>query len=369
METRAPFVVVGAFVLAAIVGVFGFVYWLKNTGAVGQRASYQIAFVGPVPGLLTGAAVLFNGIRVGEVTSLRLDSAHPRAVTATVAVGIETPVRRDTKVGLDFQGLTGVPVVALEGGNDDVRVENGFVLQAEPGAGQSMTQAARDALRRVDTVLAENSGPLSETVSSLKIFADALARNAPRVDSILAGLDRTMGGGQVPQQKTTYDLEAATFAAGQPPLTVQFTLGEPTAIVRLQTQRFLFRTGGDRPGFASAQWSDSLPALLQAKLLQSFENYDAAHAPLRPDGVSQGGKRLVLDLRTFDIEPSDDARASISMSAKIVNEQNKVEAARVFEAQQSIGALDPAGAAAAFNDAFRSLARDLVLWTANQASQ
>ncbi len=27
METRAPFVVVGAFVLAAIAAVFGFVYW------------------------------------------------------------------------------------------------------------------------------------------------------------------------------------------------------------------------------------------------------------------------------------------------------------------------------------------------------
>ncbi len=31
METRAPFVVVGAFVLATIVAVFGFVYWLHNT--------------------------------------------------------------------------------------------------------------------------------------------------------------------------------------------------------------------------------------------------------------------------------------------------------------------------------------------------
>jgi len=155
METRAPFVVVGAFVLAVIVGVFGFVYWLKNAGSVGKRATYQIAFDGPVPGLLTGAAVLFNGIRVGEVTTLRLDPARPRAVAATVAIAVDTPVRRDTRVGLDFQGLTGVPVVALEGGSSHENVETGTVLQAEAGAGQSMTQAARDALRRVDSVLAE----------------------------------------------------------------------------------------------------------------------------------------------------------------------------------------------------------------------
>ena len=37
METRAPFVVVGAFVLAAIVAVFGFVYWLHTSGGLGAR--------------------------------------------------------------------------------------------------------------------------------------------------------------------------------------------------------------------------------------------------------------------------------------------------------------------------------------------
>ena len=37
METRAPFVIVGAFVLAAIVAVFGFVYWLNNAGGIGKR--------------------------------------------------------------------------------------------------------------------------------------------------------------------------------------------------------------------------------------------------------------------------------------------------------------------------------------------
>src|ERR1700752_4130727 len=116
METRAPYIVVGAFVLAAIVAVFGFVYWLNNVGGIGKRASYQIVFNGPVPGLLVGAAVLFNGIRVGEVTSLDLVADRPHDVHATIAVAEHTPVRADTKVGLDFQGLTGVPVVALEGG-------------------------------------------------------------------------------------------------------------------------------------------------------------------------------------------------------------------------------------------------------------
>ena len=72
METRAPFLVVGAFVLAAIMAVFGFVYWLHNSGGLGPRVTYHVQFDGSVPGLLVGAAVLFNGIRVGEVTDLGL---------------------------------------------------------------------------------------------------------------------------------------------------------------------------------------------------------------------------------------------------------------------------------------------------------
>ena len=117
METRAPYALIGAFVLVVIGAAFGFVYWLHNTSSLTERTIYRIRFENTVSGLLTGAAVLFNGIRVGEVTALALDASNPNLVTATIAVAAGTPVRADTKVGLDFQGLTGVPVVTLQGGS------------------------------------------------------------------------------------------------------------------------------------------------------------------------------------------------------------------------------------------------------------
>ena len=49
---------------------------------------------------LIGASVLFNGIRVGEVTGLVLNPDNPRQVTATIAVAASTPVRADTQIGL-----------------------------------------------------------------------------------------------------------------------------------------------------------------------------------------------------------------------------------------------------------------------------
>jgi phospholipid/cholesterol/gamma-HCH transport system substrate-binding protein len=129
--------------------------------------------------LLVGAAVLFNGIRVGEVTSLDLVADRPHDVHATVAVKEYTPVRADTKVTLDFQGLTGIPVVALEGGEDATAPKVDNALIAEKGAGESMTQAARNALRKVDNVLSENATPLHQAIANLSTFTDGLARNTP----------------------------------------------------------------------------------------------------------------------------------------------------------------------------------------------
>ena len=366
METRAPFVVIGAFVLAAIVAVFGFVYWLNNVGGIGKRESYQVIFNGPVPGLLVGAGVLFNGIRVGEVTSLELVADRPHDVHATIAVAEHTPVRADTKVGLEFQGLTGVPVVALEGGEDASAPAVQGALLAEKGAGQSMTQAARDALRKVDAVLSENAAPLHEAIGNLSTFTEGLARNTPKLDGIVAGLER-MTGAVTPPRKVIYDLHPADgFETPHAPLQPGLAIAEPTATVRLQTQRFLFASDEEtHDDFANAQWSDSLPALLQAKMLQSFENYDIAHAPVRADALGGSGTRLVTDLRRFEIVVSPEAKASIALSARIIDSAGQVTAARVLERSAPIDGLTPAKAAAAFDAAFGGLARDLVAWVAS----
>ena len=82
METRARYVLVGAFTLAVILAGFVFVYWLNSATGLGSRSRYLVRFEGSVSGLLSGSAVLFNGVRVGEVTQLELDAAYPRQVLA-----------------------------------------------------------------------------------------------------------------------------------------------------------------------------------------------------------------------------------------------------------------------------------------------
>ena len=363
METRAPFVVVGAFVLAVIVAVFGFVYWLHNTGSFGPRATYHVQFDGSVPGLLVGAAVLFNGIRVGEVTDLSLAPDNPRHVNATVSIASTTPVRADTKVGLEFQGLTGVPVITLEGGQMLGTSGEVPTLIAEPGAGQSMTQAARDALRKVDSVLSENSEPLKKTIASLQVFSEGLARNTGKLDSIVSGLEKMTGGG-TPAQKITHDLRAPPKPGpASKAIEGHLAIPEPTAVAMLQTQRMLFFPAREVPAFADFVWADSIPKLLQARLIEGFENFDLDHAPLRTPDIGQADFQLLIDVRRFRIAADTEPAAEIGLSGRIVDKDGKVIASRLFEVSQKFDRLEPAAAVAAFDDAFGRIAKEMIVWT------
>ena len=160
-------------------------------------------------------------------------------------------------------------------------------LIAEPGAGQSMTQAARDALRKVDSVLAENSGALKDTIANFKIFSEGLARNTGKLDGIVAGLER-MTGVTAPPPKITYDLRALQNAgpAGQDH---QRAMGDSRSRPRSRCWRrsaSCSRRRRNIPGFAEAMWADALPKLIQARLIESFENYDH-----RACAAARGGSR------------------------------------------------------------------------------
>jgi phospholipid/cholesterol/gamma-HCH transport system substrate-binding protein len=370
METRAPYALIGLFVLAAIGAVFGFVYWLNTTGGLSKRTVYYVRFEHTVSGLLKGAAVLFNGIRVGEVIDLQLNPDNPRQVTATIAVVSSTPVRADTHVGLDFQGLTGIPVIALEGGSSapsawSTPPGEPPVLNADPMAGQSMTEAARDALHQLQAVLAENSEPLHSTIANLNTFSAALARNSDRLDGIVAGVERMVGSGATSAPPIVYDLTAPrTFPALAKTLPEPLTVPEPTAILMFDTQKILVRpSGAEGPTFANARWSDTLPKLLQAKIIQSFENANFLGAVTQPTEGLTPKYQLLIDIRAFQLSMLTNPIADLEFTAKILTDNGRIVAARIFHATAPARASDAAAAAAALDEAFNTAAIELVAWT------
>ena len=370
METRARYILVGLFTLAAILFGFGFVYWLEGIGGLHERTFYRVRFESSVSGLLTGSAVLFNGVRVGEVTAIVLGIDDPRQVTATIAVAPGTPVRADTRVGLDFGGLMGgTAAVSLAGGTPGSpilasRPGEPPLLIADAGAAQTLTQTTREMLRRIDAILAENSVPLHGTLANLETFSQALARNSDRVDGILAGLERMTGGGTAAKPPPSYQLTAPrAFPASAKPPKGQLVVPEPTALVAFETQKILIRLdeGGSLP-LDNGQWSDTLPKLVQAKIVQSFENANYLRAVARPFEGLTADFQLLIDIREFGLSTASEPVGEIEFSAKILGENGRILDARIFRAAAPASAADAGAAAAALDQAFQKAATELVVW-------
>jgi len=192
METRANYLVIGVFTLAVIAGVFGFVFWMQAAGG-GERGYYKIAFDGSVAGLRTGGAVMYNGIRVGEVAGLQLDPASGNKVLVTVALQKGVAVRPDTQIGLEYQGLTGIASLSLKGGTGAPvapgEKTNPPLLQAT-GGNADVAQNARDVLRRLDQFISENQTAFHSAMENINTFTSVLAKSSDKIDSTLSNVDR-----------------------------------------------------------------------------------------------------------------------------------------------------------------------------------
>ena len=86
METRANYVLIGAFVLLAAGALALFTLWIAGNPFSRSYKDYDVIFNGPVNGLSEGGEVRFNGIKVGEVTGISLDTVDPTQVIARAKV-------------------------------------------------------------------------------------------------------------------------------------------------------------------------------------------------------------------------------------------------------------------------------------------
>lgn len=367
METRARYLLVGMFTMAVIAAGFAFVFWLHSAGALGDRAVYQVRFDSPVSGLRAGSAVLFNGIRVGEVTDLRLDAATPRSVTAVIAIEQRTPIRVDTQVGLEVQGLMGAPAVTLRGGANDASAlattpGGAPVIIAEAGSTQDTMQTAREVLRRIDSILVDNAEPLRNTITNLNTFTGVLARNSDRIDRIAEGAERMLGG-KATATPVVFDLTALRAFPGFDKVTdVQIAIAEPTAVLALDSQRILVRAeSGESRGIADVQWSDNVPKLVRARIIQSLENTQFTRVSRQSD-LAPADHQLALDIRTFTVIDGASPEAVIEIGAKALDKNGAVIEGVTFRSARAAKGLDAANAVRALDEAFEAIVKDLIVW-------
>jgi phospholipid/cholesterol/gamma-HCH transport system substrate-binding protein len=365
METHARFVPIGLFAAAVIGAGFFFVYWIQNSGGLADRVAYRIRFEGSVPGLRTGGPVLFNGIRIGNIAALSLDPMHPGEVVATIRVDRQTPVRPDTKAGIDRQGLLGEASISLRGGTGEQSLSAGSAgeppeLRADPASSQDIMGAARDTIQQIGKVVNDNADPLHAALSNISQFSDALARNSGRVDTILAGLEKLTGGGAKRAPKV-HDLTAPVGITLPKIPTSQLVVADPVVSAALDTQRILPASDEGANASDEGQWADSVPKLVQSKIVQAFENANYLRVG-RPSDNLTADYQLLLEIRSFRVSTIGEPTATIAFTAKLVGNGGAIADARIFEATAAVREPGSAGAAAAIDEAFGKVAVDLVTW-------
>lgn len=371
MENSARYTLIGSFALAFLLAAFGFVYWIKNVGGLGQRDVYNVRFEQPVSGLTPGANVLFNGIRAGAVAAVALDPGNPKRVTATISLDPGTPVRVNSEVDVTYQGLTGAAAIALKGGSSDaprLTPQNGQppLIIAGPDVGRSLTELAQQTLRHIDGILDQNAKPLNTAITGIAAFAEMLGRNSQRVEGLIGGLENLTGTGTPKAGPAIYDLASATiFPQIDKPIKVQLIVPDPNAIILFNSQKILLRNGeGTYTNINNAQWADNLPKLVQARIVQSFENARQLSAVSRPLDQLNAQYRLELTIRSFQLTLEPSPKAVVDVTARLVSDKGAIAGARLFTASIAAKSAEASDAVAALNEAFSKVAGEIVAWTA-----
>jgi cholesterol transport system auxiliary component len=162
---------------------------------------------------------------------------------------------------------------------------------------------------------------------------------------------------------TTFDLTAPRQRVTGSAIGGQVVVAEPTAIQTFEADRIIVKDPGGAVSFlGGAQWADRLPRLVQARLIQTFENSSRVRAVSRPgDGIS-ADYRLNTELRAFQIT-SASREAVVEISAKVVSDKSgRIGAARVFTARVPVATIDAPNAAQALDKALSTVLLQIVRW-------
>jgi phospholipid/cholesterol/gamma-HCH transport system substrate-binding protein len=173
-----------AVIAAGFVGLLGY----QKIHGIRQQGPLRIVFAGSASGLHNGGSVNFDGVQVGQILSLRLE--NPRKIVALVRVDNSAPIRKDTIVGLEFQGLTGVAAISLTGGAAAAPPvpldEDGIPILT---ADLSETESIRDTLHNVDRILVGNQATLKNALLDFETYTASLASNGDAIGSVIAKAD------------------------------------------------------------------------------------------------------------------------------------------------------------------------------------
>jgi len=156
MNTEAK---VGAFVVVCMAVLLASIYQVSNEQLRGARVGYKTYFR-YAGGLQPGTDVLFGGIKVGTVTSVRPYAEDPTRIEVLLDVKPGTPLNAKSLAKLGSVTVVTSPVISIStGSNDAPRLPPGAVIPS------AETMSLDDTERKIAT-LADSAQTLLTSVNS-----------------------------------------------------------------------------------------------------------------------------------------------------------------------------------------------------------
>ena len=248
METRANYIVIGAFTFTVAIAAVLFGLFAAKFATDQAWNRYEVLFTESVIGLSRGSPVLYNGVNVGRVTELALNPADAREVLALVEIDAQVPIHEDTVATIRLTGLTGTAAIQLRGGSPDSpllrapagrlprikTVESPLTRLLKTSKGIFVT--ANRVVERLDRLFAdENLARIEQVLRSTETLAEALADENGPLRRTLA--DAARSSAELPALVT--ELRAAATRFDQVMADADSALIQPLPALRRQVETTL----------------------------------------------------------------------------------------------------------------------------------
>ncbi len=177
-----------------------------------------------------------------------------------------------------------------------------------------------------------------------------------------------LGSNVVPP--ATYDLVAPkvmTLTAPRP-AKFQLVINEPGTVRSLETDRIMVKSGARVAYYKNAAWSDRLPRLMQARMIEAFQNTGLVKAVGSRSDRLDADFELSTQVQAFQINVNQgQAEAYANLYVKVIDGNNgRMVASRGFEARVSTSSKDVEEMVISLNQAFDKVLREVVPWVAKR---
>jgi len=182
MNTEAK---VGTFVIVALILLGVTVYYIGDE-QWGRHLTQYKTYLRYAGGIAPGSEVLFGGISVGRVTTVRSWSQDPTQIEILLDVKEGTPLNQRSVASLGAVSLMSSPVISITTGTEDApRLRPGQAIASQGSVSidemtrklSGIADSASDLLTQVQGALKEMNGPVQTLLANLNDATGPTNRN------------------------------------------------------------------------------------------------------------------------------------------------------------------------------------------------